>query len=153
MNTKKISELVKLPEFAGLVSGDYRKSSIGYVHKTENSEENVLVGYRNKCSDPLRKNLIVLPCGGVEDGEGYEEAIIRETKEETYVDTKLSDPHVFSSIMQAPYLKEYGDVISLINEHGLMWIYARDNGNRYVGKLFDLNPLSEPCETETGCTN
>lgn len=147
MNTKKISELVKLPEFADFSSDNYRKSSIGYIHRHVDSEENVLVGYRNKRSDPLRENLIVLPCGGVEKGESYEDAIIRETKEETCVDTELTDPPVFSAIMKAPYLKEYGDVVSVINENGLMWIFARDNGKKYVGKLFDLKPLSEPYET------
>ncbi len=141
---QKISEFVKLPEFEGLL-GNYRLVSVGYVHK---DRDDILVGYRNKDSDPERNGLIVLPSGGLRNGESFEEAVIRETLEETGVYTLLYN-NDFSHIEDSPYLKEYGPVVAITNKNGTIWIFARDTEKRYTGKMFDLYPLTEPQETSS----
>ena len=148
MKIQKFSELVKLPEFEGMADGKYRLVAAGYVHKTTNGEEYVLVGFRNKPSDPLRKNYIVLPCGGLEDNETFKEAVLRETKEETDVDAMFSGCDMFSNLKDAPYLKEYGETVVVMEKNGRGWIYARDSGIKLTGKAFDMIPLSEPDYTK-----
>lgn len=143
MVPQKLSDLVRCPEFAGLVEGEYRSAAIGYVPKRWENADYVLAGYRNKHSDPSRKGMIALPCGGVREDESYPETAQRETLEETDVETAyIGNPEIMINTL--PFLKEYGPVVSIADAGGRMWIYARDSGKRYAAKLIELFPITEP---------
>lgn len=150
MKSQKISNLVRLPEFAELL-GEYRSVCAAYVHNDDLGD--ILIGNRNNKHDPLREGYIALPCGGLEEGESFEDAVIREIKEETYVDAEIQDSNLFSFIPDAPYLKEYGPVVFIINENGKAWTFARDSGIRLAARVFDLHPLTEPHETNSDLKN
>ena len=153
MALQKLSSLARLPEFE-LTEGTYRRASAAYVHKTLLNPESLLVGNRYKDSDPLRKNKIVIPCGGLLENETFLDAAIRETREETGVDAIMLDNYPsFSEIEGAPYLKEYGPVVSLISPDGTIWAFGRDNKKGYIYRLVNLYPLSEPREMHSDLKN
>jgi 8-oxo-dGTP pyrophosphatase MutT (NUDIX family) len=143
MEFQKISELVKCPEFAGL-PGKYRQVAAGYVAKKQYGYDYVLVGRRDNPHDPMRKGYIVLPCGGLEDGESFEGAAYREVREETDVITEMGDSMLFSCIPDGPFVKEYGPVVSVIEKNGTILCFARDSKIKLIGEAFHLIPLTEP---------
>ena len=146
MKLQKISELVKLPEFADFL-GKYTPVCAAYVHNDDLKD--ILIGNRYNKDDPERDGYIVIPCGRLEDGESFKDAVLRETKEETDVDAEIINSNLFSYSPGAPHIKEYGPVITINNPDGTVWIFARDSGRRLTGKVFDIYPLSEPHETNS----
>jgi len=120
----------------------------GYVTRDIRGEKQILIATRFKKDDPLRKGELVLPGGGLEEGEDYIQAAIREVYQETGIETEFS---VKSHIKpwQATYRKT--NLFGHVDENGLINLTYLDSGKEYQGRLIALSPLNsnqEPVEQE-----
>jgi 8-oxo-dGTP pyrophosphatase MutT (NUDIX family) len=105
------------------------------TRNTENGEE-ILIAERNKKSDPLRDGQLIIPGGGINQGESYIEAAIREVREETGIETGL--PHIISG---RELRKIDNRIKALVMGDGRIKIEYLDSGNIYIGKIVSLKPV------------
>ncbi len=142
MKTPKLPETLEKYE---LLNNLYIPVAWGYVEK----DGNLLVTERFKKDDPLRSGELVLPGGRLKGTETYLEAAQREVLEETGVETKAGNKEKFVRLHEKIILKPREKITTLIEPNGMVWLCYRDSKKSYVGRLFDLKPLTEPKESES----
>ena len=121
-----------------------RKVAWGYIEMNCERESEILIATRSKTDDPLRQGEFVIPGGGVEPGETYVDAAIREVLTETGIDT-LRESAITVSFPDITYKDNKIDCIV----HGeTIQIKYLDSGKQYEGKVIKLKP-KDPAQKPT----
>ena len=139
-------------------SVDYRDPSFkpvawGFVLRGDE----LLIAERYKKDDPKRKGQLVIPGGGIKEGENYITTAQREVIEETGIDTVPSrDPIKLWKLIEKytggpNYVMREGEktIFTLNPWDDSVWIAYKDTGKKYrcfLVKLDPKNPKQKPSE-------
>lgn len=125
--------------------GEYKPTAWGFVVR----DNELLVAERCKKDDPERKGQLVIPGGGLKDGEDYIAAARREVREETGINTPYPDIEngVVRIETELPVLHRKENIMALINPRGYdsnsIYIAYLDSGKKYDCRLVSLYPDDE----------
>ena len=115
-----------------------RRFAWGWTTRNIGNGTELLIGKRNKPSDPLRQGQLVIPGGGLKLGETYQQAAMREVFEETGIQTK--SPKLISG--HELNMKDER-VIARADKTGLIHIKYLDSGKLLTGRLVALIPKNQ----------
>ncbi len=118
----------------------------GYVPRDIGGGREILVAKRMKPDDPLRYGELVLPGGGICQGESYSDAAMREVLEETGINT-VFDLALDFKPGKGIYTKP--DLFGHVDANAFIRLTYTDSGKMYHGRLVLLvpvDPLQNPVE-------
>ena len=139
-------EIFASSEFKILLEQLYKPVAWGYVTRRTQMDtpKELLVVERIKPDDILRKGELVLPGGGLKGNETYEQTAMREVEEEAGVFAMPTGKSRFSNLSEYIILKPREKIIGIVEPAGNMWVYYKDSGKSYHGKMIDLLPRTKP---------
>lgn len=139
---------------------EFKPIAWGYTTRDLENGKEFLVAVRDKKDDPLRRYQLVLPGGGLEEVESYGLAAVRETLEETDIETS----HDSGFNLFVPGFDDVFDVrnLGITNIEGVVYTDGRmdltytDSGKKYGIRAVRLHPTyphQQPKSTESDAKN
>ncbi len=117
----------------------------GYVTSDIGFGKEVLIATRHHKDDPQRVGQLVIPGGGLEEGEDYTTAAIREVYQETGI---VAEPSLPDFNFRNRYVVKH-NLIGCVDQEGNIHLSYLDSGKNYMGRLISLSPRDvrqEPVE-------
>lgn len=130
---------------------DYKPTAWGLVTRDVGNGKELLVATRYKSGDELRQGQLVIPGGGLEEGELSYVTAIRETEEETNIYTQMTDSDKFYFNFKNRQRLKLGK-LEYFTLDSQIYLEYKDSGKKYSGYVVDLAPLDpfqEPMQTES----